>query len=1169
MCRIPGWTNVSSLLVRFVLFAGVAVCALFAGPAWAGVIYVKSDATGANNGDSWADAYTDLQAALAAAEWGDEIWVAKGTYTATTGTLRAVSFVLQAGVGLYGGFAGAETELGQRDWKANATMLSGDIGTTDTADNSYRVVIGAHLAVLDGFTITGGRGNGGMHNTNCLPIVANCAFSGNTGGVGGGMYNEYSSPTVTNCTFSGNTADVYGGGMYNWYSSPIVTSCTFTGNKTFNPWPAIGYGLGGGMYNEYSSPTVTNCTFSGNTASGTFGRGGGIYNKDGSPTVTNCTFSGNTAISDGGGMYNYNSSPTVTNCTFSGNSAGYGGGMYNSDSPTVINCTFTSNTATIRGGGMSGGGTVANCIFWDNTAPLGAEIYKGGGTPTFSHCDIRGSGGSGASWDTALGVDGGGNIGDDPRFVAPATPLGPDELWRTHDDGLSLLADSPCIGVADPAAAPEADILGLTRGAAPDIGAYEFFSGGYCTLTYNAGPGGMISGTTPQTVDYGTSGTAVEAVPVAGYHFVQWGDASAANPRTDTNVTTDMTVTAIFALSTRTAKVICVKTGATGANNGLSWADAYTDLQAGLAAAEWGDEIWVAKGTYKPTSGTDRTVSFLLQAGVGLYGGFAGAETERAQRDWKANATILSGDIGTVGSATDNTLHVVIGAHLAALDGFTVKGGSNYGSGGYGGGMYNKDCSPTVTNCTFSGNMADWLGEGSGGGMYNYYSSPIVTSCTFSGNSAGYGGGGGMANSWSSPTVTNCTFSDNTAGGDGGGMYNYISSPTVTGCTFRGNKADDQGGGMYNFGYSSPTVTNCTFSGNTAACGMYGLGGGGMYNEYSSPTVTNCTFSGNSAHWYGGGMYGGGTFTNCTFTSNAASRGGGVYGWGTFTSCTFTGNKTFNPWPGMYGRGGGVYGSGRFTSCTFSGNTADYGGGMYNGGSPIVTNCTFSGNTAISDGGGMHNEGSTSKPTVTNCIFWDNSAPVGAEICTTSTATPTFSHCDIRGSGGSGALWNPALGVDGGGNIGGDPRFVAPATPAGPDGLWRTSDDGLRLQSDSPCIGAADPAVAPTTDILGLPRGSAPDIGAYEFASGGGSWTLTYNAGAGGSITGTTPQTVASGADGSQVTAVPNAGYRFVRWSDGVMTASRTDTNVTADINVTAIFAPSEPAAAQDWALYE
>ena len=68
-------------------------------------------------------------------------------------------------------------------------------------------------------------------------------------------------------------------------------------------------------------------------------------------------------------------------------------------------------------------------------------------------------------------------------------------------------------------------------------------------------------------------------------------------------------------------------------------------------------------------------------------------------------------------------------------------------------------------------------------------------------------------------------------------------------------------------------------------------------------------------------------------------------------------------------------------------------------------------------------------------------------------------------------------------------------------------------------------------------------------------YTLTYTAGANGSITGTSPQTVNHGADGTAVTAVPNTGYHFVDWSDGVLTAARTDTNVTANVSVTANFA--------------
>ncbi|MBU0718193.1 MAG: right-handed parallel beta-helix repeat-containing protein, partial [Planctomycetes bacterium] len=86
---------------------------------------------------------------------------------------------------------------------------------------------------------------------------------------------------------------------------------------------------------------------------------------------------------------------------------------------------------------------------------------------------------------------------------------------------------------------------------------------------------------------------------------------------------------------------------------------------------------------------------------------------------------------------------------------------------------------------------------------------------------------------YSSPTLTNCTFSGNSATENGGGMYNYSSSPTVTNCAFSGNSAN-AGGAMHNYFYSSPTLTNCMFSGNSAADS-----GGGMYNS-SGPTVTNC-----------------------------------------------------------------------------------------------------------------------------------------------------------------------------------------------------------------------------------------------------------------------------------------------------------------------------------------
>ena len=66
---------------------------------------------------------------------------------------------------------------------------------------------------------------------------------------------------------------------------------------------------------------------------------------------------------------------------------------------------------------------------------------------------------------------------------------------------------------------------------------------------------------------------------------------------------------------------------------------------------------------------------------------------------------------------------------------------------------------------------------------------------------------------------------------------------------------------------------------------------------------------------------------------------------------------------------------------------------------------------------------------------------------------------------------------------------------------------------------------------------------------------VTYVAGTGGVITGTTPQTILLGENGSAVTAVPNAGYMFTGWSDGNSDETRAETNVTTDVTYTANFA--------------
>ncbi|MEE9294690.1 MAG: right-handed parallel beta-helix repeat-containing protein [Phycisphaerae bacterium] len=369
---------------------------------------------------------------------------------------------------------------------------------------------------------------------------------------------------------------------------------------------------------------------------------------------------------------------------------------------------------------------------------------------------------------------------------------------------------------------------------------------------------------------------------------------------------------------------------------------------------------------------------------------------------------------------SENSYHIVTGSGTdatAVIDGFTITGGNADGTtpDNRGAGLHNDSGSPTVTNCTFSGNSAT-------SGSDNAY-------------------GGGMSNwSLSNPTVTNCTFSGNSASGSfdtfGGGMVNWTgSSPTVTNCTFSGNSVSGSsihhGGGMHNSTGDSPTVTNCAFSGNKASRG------GGMENgPGSSPTVTNCTFSGNSATTFGGGMNNfvvnsNTTVTNCVFSGNQASGGGGVH------------NDTSSP---------------TVANCVFSENEANTGGGVMNfsNSSPTVTNCTFSGNSGTIFGGGMYNVGSS--PTVTNCIFWGNSDSGGmdesAQIHIDS-GTPVVDYSIVQGGWG---------GAGGAGIVNSDPLFV---DADGPDDIPGTADDDLRLLFGSPAIDAGDNDAVPadTADL--------------------------------------------------------------------------------------------------------
>lgn len=304
--------------------------------------------------------------------------------------------------------------------------------------------------------------------------------------------------------------------------------------------------------------------------------------------------------------------------------------------------------------------------------------------------------------------------------------------------------------------------------------------------------------------------------------------------------------------------VLYTAPSAVGSGSCSSWANACT-LQTALTNAVNGDEIWTKAGVHYP--GSNRTDTFALQSGVAVYGGFAGTETARDQRDWTANLTVLSGDIdqndltdptgvvtNTLNISGTNSYHVVSSSGVtetAVLDGFIVTAGQANGqwSGAApcdacGGGMYNEGGGPTVANLAFSGNTSNW----GGGGMFNSGSSPALAHVTFSNNTSN--SGGGMFNYHNThPTLTAVTFIGNSTADSGGGMFNSFANPTLINVTFISNSSlgSGGGGGMRNSSSSSPTLTNVTFSGNSSIFGSE------LHNDDSSPTLTNVILWSNGA----------------------------------------------------------------------------------------------------------------------------------------------------------------------------------------------------------------------------------------------------------------------------------------------------------------------------------
>ncbi len=455
------------------------------------------------------------------------------------------------------------------------------------------------------------------------------------------------------------------------------------------------------------------------------------------------------------------------------------------------------------------------------------------------------------------------------------------------------------------------------------------------------------------------------------------------------------------------------------------WADAVQSVTTALARAVAPAEIWVTTGVYRPTADGNRTRSFVMKDGVDLYGGFAGTETTRGQRDWTNNATILCGDIGTPGDMTDNSYHVVVGA-TARIDGFIIRNGRTGGSGSNlnGAGMYSTGVGPITANCIFSNNYAF---GGLGGGVYwsqGAYAAQEVGwhNCTFVKNVAAYdahpryGKGAGLYLHFYTNTVgaiSNCLFYGNLATNSGatasalylydygqkdwgsGGAFEVVSTVFSNNPTIGASNNDP--GGVYVERFVAPVVfRDCRFAANTNTFNVASRGGGAMGINIPSHgqgvRMIRCVFDRNHSGNTAGAVIfmgtGGGTnsyWRDCTFTGNTAgAQAGAIYGPldGTFDGCHFVGNACLGYADGgaiRVSAGGAVSGD-LFTNCVFRSNRVTTGNaGALSTAAPLaLRDCRFEGNQAPSwsrGGGAVRWQTSgTGTGVIENCVFVTNTA---------------------------------------------------------------------------------------------------------------------------------------------------------------------------------------------------
>ncbi len=252
-----------------------------------------------------------------------------------------------------------------------------------------------------------------------------------------------------------------------------------------------------------------------------------------------------------------------------------------------------------------------------------------------------------------------------------------------------------------------------------------------------------------------------------------------------------------------------------GAKDGTSWYNAYTSFTKALDSTTTGKTFWVAEGVYTPVDGMEdpynRTLKFILQSGDTIVGGFNGFNTSIPSSDSVFNISTLSGDIGELGSSSDNSGLLIRTNSNAIIRNFTIQDAGDDSKNGNAFDVWGDGT--LIENCI----IQKILGSGIKINAHDVH----IKNCVFIDNKADQGAGiymySTLFNSWKNILIENSLFINNETSA-GGAIYSNSNTKDVkyVNCTIAYNNCTgDFSAGIHNEG--NDTLINCIIYGNTVS----------------------------------------------------------------------------------------------------------------------------------------------------------------------------------------------------------------------------------------------------------------------------------------------------------------------------------------------------------------